>query len=185
MRSIRDIISLINETLGHKFRDIRGYGVATTIRRGEELLPVSNEQYIGLDDSFAIQVYHKILGITMTESTQGGYGRNSNTQINTYSMAMIVASDEKKTKLMPDQVALVIQSAIYNIPFSTDFFRSVEVSIRNVVLNSEQTYQQEYRSDSYRLSEYQSLTQINYSVEITWKPGCFVACPEDLIHCKN
>lgn len=186
MRSIRDIVQEINKVIEVTFRDAKTYGIARTAVRGEELLPTIDEQYIGIDDTYALQVYHKLSQITMgTRNGRAGYGDNTADPLNTYSMVMVVMSDEQRTKLMADQIALVIQSAIYNISYSTDFFRSVDVSIRSVILNSEQVYQQEYRSDSYRLSEKQSLMQINYSVEITWKPGCFAVCPEDFINCKN
>lgn len=186
MRSIRELVNALNDSLNATFKEVKSYGIARSVKRGEELLPVIDEQYIGIDDSFSLQVYHKITGITMSvPDTRQGYGRNFGDQVNTYAMQMIVANDSQKTKLMSDQIALVIQSMLYNITFPTDFFRSVDVSLRSVILNSEQVYQQEYRSDSFRLNEYQSLSQINYSVEIAFKPGCFVVCPEDLIHCKN
>lgn len=184
MRSIRDIVQNINDALCGVFKGAQVYGIARTAIREDGLIPVIQEKYIGIDDNFALQVYHKINGITISTRPGSGVGRDPGHNVNTFQMSMIVYSSEKRTKLAADQIALIIQSVVPKI-ISSDFFLSIRTQLTSVILNSQQVYAQEYKSDTFRLDEYQSLTQINYTVEIAFKTGCFDICPEDLEQCKN
>lgn len=185
MRSIRDIVNCINCSLEDFFdKSFKAYGIAYPGIRGEESLPVSSGVYVGIDDIYATQVYHKINGINISKVRGTGVGRNQDDTLHTYQMSMIWYNSENKNNIPPDQLALIVNHKIPKI-FHSDFFKTVRVSLTNVILNSQQVYQQEYKSDTFRLGEYESLTQINYTVETVIKTGCFEICPEDLQKCKN
>lgn len=185
MRSIRDIVKEINCQLEKVFPvGFIAYGVARTVIREDGYLPMVDDKYVGIDDNYALQLYHKINGITINKTRGTGWGNSPGYAVNTYQMSMVVFDNELKTKLASDEVVTLFQAAIPHT-ISTDFFKSIRISLSSVVLNSQAVYAEEYKSDTYRLSESQSLSKINYNVEIVFKTDCFEICPEDLQKCKN
>jgi len=183
MLSIRDIVTQINTKLSTVFTvGFKPYGIAKTVTRGAETLPSIDETYIGIDDINALQVYHKLNTINLTQKTNSGYGDDIYYNINTYRLSMIAFNNKKRTKLNDDELALIIQSAFPKI--ITSDYLSVRNTMTGVILNSQSIYAQEYKSERYRLDENQSLFQIEYNTEIIFKTDCLVLCPEDLT-CKN
>lgn len=171
--SVRNIISDINTRLEGIFKGAKFYGVATSVEREGRVQPSVNEQPVSFDDSYAMQVYHK-LG-NMVVSYQQGYGNTMNAT-NTYAVSAVVFNNEKITKLKSDEIAMIIQSILS---------LNNSVKLTGIILNSQQVFAQEYRGTVYSLGEYQSLMQLNYTVEISFKGNCFNLCPEDFSNCKN
>lgn len=172
-QSIRNTVCLINDALGQVFKGSKLYGVATSVGKEGKYQPVVDEKPVSYDDSYALQLYHKVNEITVSSSR--GFGREIDT-VNTFAMSAIVFNNEKKTKLKADEIAMIIQSFISNIS-------TAEITPTRIILNSEAIFSTEYRGHSYHLPEYMSLMQFNYSVAITFKGGCFDLCPEDFSHC--
>lgn len=181
MPSIHNIVAQLNTTISGIFPEVKTYGIAQSARRDEEVLPYYNEQYIGIDDTYKMQVYHKLNSMTSTIRPANGYGDSQGVQVNTYGMSMIVFINKI---LERDEVVLLIQS---NFPetLTSSFYRSVRLTFNNAILNSANVYQQEYQTDKYRLFGGQYLIQINYSLETVFKKGCFIKCPEDIQKCLN
>lgn len=175
-QSIRNIINDLNSALNAVFKGARFYGAAVSVEREGKVQPVVNELPVGFDDVYAMQVYHKINGATITYKP--GFGDQSQT-INTFSLSLFVFNNEKRTGLKSDEIAMIIQSV-----FASKNILSVRILPTAIILNSALIYATEYRGSDYRLSEYQSLIQMNYNVEITFKSGCFDLCPEDFSQCK-
>jgi hypothetical protein len=123
-----------------------------------------------------MQVYHKINGATITYKP--GFGDQLKT-VNTFSLSLFVFNNEKRTGLKSDEIAMIIQSV-----FAAQNILSARILPTAIILNTPLIYATEYRGSDYRLSEYQSLMQMNYSVEVTFKIGCFDLCPEDFSQCK-
>lgn len=180
MRSIHDIVQKINEAIPVDSRDT--YGIVTMSRRGDQIIPSIDGKYIGIDDTYPMRVYHKINGMTSQLRAGSGYGDSVGDQVNTYQMSMIVFNDKKRTKLSSDQMVLMLQ---VNTPrrVASELFKSIRITYTNAILNDVQVFAQEYGSTDYRLKDGQSLIQINYTVEATYKEGCFAKCPEDF--CNN
>lgn len=175
-QSIHNTICQLNGVLSPVFKGGNFYGIAVLTDREGKWQPVAGEIPVSYDDSYALQVYHKINGITITYKP--GVGRNDNT-INTFAMSAIVFNNEKKTGLRQDEVAMIFQSLIANININ-----SVGITPVSVILNSPAIFASEYRGHDYRLPADMSLMQINYNVDITFKSGCFDLCPEDFSQCK-
>lgn len=172
-QSVRNIISDINASLSLIFKGAKFYGVATSVEREGRMQPVVDEVSVTFDDSYALQMYHKIGALSV--AYQQGYGNTMNT-INTYAISAIVFNNEKITKLKSDEVAMIIQSILATNDSAT---------LIGVILNSQQVFATEYRGTPYYLNEYQTLMQINYTVDISFKGNCFNLCPEDFSNCKN
>lgn len=176
-QSIRNIVSEINESLKGVFKGSKIYGIATLVEREGKGLPVADEQAVSFDDSYAMQLYHRVQGANIAYTT--GYGNTQNA-INTYQASMFVFNNEKITNLKTDEIAMIIQSAL-----SVHNITSVRILPTQIILNSQQVFATEYRGIPYALNEYQSLMQINYTVEITFKGLCFNLCPGDFSKCPN
>ena len=176
-QSIRNIISQINNTLNGIFKGSKIYGVATLVEREGKSQPVVDSLPVSYDDSYALQMYHRLQGVAI--SYEPGYG-NTKTTTNTFQISAVVFNNEKITKIKTDEIALIIQSVLSGLNI-----HSVEILPTQIILNSQQIFSTEYRGVNYALNEYQSLMQINYTVEITFKGVCFNLCPEDFSNCKT
>lgn len=181
MRSIHDIVTALNAGIRDRF-DAKTYGITIDQVRGNDILPTENEQYIGLDDIYKIQVYHKLNSMTNQLRQRSGYGDSRGDQVNVFNMSMIVFHNEKRTGFKTDQLVLVLQA---NSPrqVPSEYFKSVYITYQNVVLNDAVVWRQEYGQSPYKLKSGQRLIQINYTVEATYKDGCFAKCLEDI--CNN
>lgn len=181
MRSIHDIIKVINDQLCQAINGATVYGIATAARRGDQLLPSIDGKYVGLTDvAGSIQVYHKLLNITSQIVPGNGYGDSTGDQSNVYGLSMIVYHNRKLTKMKDDQLVLIMQA---NTPrkVRSEFFKSIGVTYATANLDGPKIYAQEYGSgEKYPLGPDQNLIQINYSVRAIYKEGCFQE-----VLCKN
>lgn len=180
MRSIRDIVGFINSQVAELLPGIKTCGVAKLTKRDKETLPAEGETYIGIDDTYKAQVYHKVNGLTISRQANG-FGDKVK-KLYTYQMSMILFLNRANTE--PEDIVAMIDT---NIPqqIKTDYTQRVTINFLSAILNDEQVYSQEYKnSDTYRLGVGQRLLQINYTLEALYKPGCFDVCPEE-INCKN
>jgi hypothetical protein len=182
MRSIHDIVLLLNDSLTGLFSSKRLsgsalYGIAEAVKRNTETLPELDEKYVGIDDIHPAIIYHKLNAMTSSIKPATGYGRGVGDHANTYSISAVVFLDRGKTGLYPDELLLMIQA---NFPeqIRLDPYKSIRVAFGSVVLNSSQVYQQEYTSDTYRLKANQYLFKINYTVEAVFSKNCFDKCPD-------
>lgn len=185
-QSIRNIISIINTSLAGIFKGSKLYGVAVLVEREGRGKPVVDEQPVGYDDSYAMQMYHRLTG-PITITYQPGYGDTTNT-VNAFQVSAFVFNNEKITKLKTDEIAMVIQSVLQVLNIDKAVLTAsktnyVRVLPTQIILNSQQIFATEYRGVDYALNEYQSLLQINYTVEISFKGICFDLCPEDFAPC--
>ena len=168
-QSIRNIISGLNESLALVFNGAKFYGVATSVDKEGKLQPVVDERPVSFDDSYALQLYHKINKISV--AYKPGFG-DQNKTINTFDLSAYVFNNERLTKLKTDEIAMIIQSS-----FANQNIQSVRILPSSIILNTAQIFATEYRGVDFRLTEYHSLMQFNYQVEITFKSGCFDLCP--------
>lgn len=172
-QSIRNIVTDINTSLAGIFKGAKLYGVATSVEREGKSQPVVNELPVGFDDSYAMQMYHKINDIKIAYTP--GYQRQPDVT-NTFSMSAFVFNNEKITRLKSDEIAMIMQF----------YFNSTNnILPASVILDSQAIFAREYRGTSYALSEYASLFQFNYTVAIAFQRGCFDLCPEDFSQCKT
>lgn len=178
-QSIRDIVCQINASLETVFKGAKFYGVATSVDREGKLRPVVNDQYVGFDNSFAFQMYHKINQVTTQRIRNTGFGRIED-RVNVFQMSAFVFNNEPRTKLKTDHIALMLDSILATINII-----SVRILPVNFILNTQAIYSTEYRGAEFSLSEHHSLLQMNYNIEMTLKSGCFEVCPEDFLSSKN
>lgn len=176
MKSIRDIISSLNETIELP-KGSAVYGVAELVPRDDQTLPEIDGKFVGIDDTHPVRIYHRILGMSSKIDVKGGYGNAVGDVLNTYSIAMVVFLQHERAKLYPDQLILFIQA---NMPDRLKMipYKDIKVTFTGASLDSQTNWTQEYRSGTdYRLKSDQFLFKINYSIETIFSKGCFKECP--------
>lgn len=177
---LHSIVDWINESLAGIIPGAKFYGIARTAAKDDKILPVTeNEKYIGLDDTYPAQIYHKHLTISSANVPNSGYGDNLSSLSNTYGMAMVAFIDEKKTGIKADELYTIIQAKITGI-LKIEGYKSVRVSVANAILNDGQVWAQEYGNTPLRLTISQRLIQIGYSVVMTLDKNCI-----KIPNCKN
>lgn len=181
-------IQKINDGLSEmasKFTGSRVFGLAQSIIRqsgdNTQLLPtivdLSGEgTYIGVDDAAPLTIYHKSNSIAVSEKQGSGYGDNRSNKTYTYSNALVVFMDRKALGMLPDELILFIQA---NLPDSLKIgnYKSVNVRMQNIILNSQQVFASEYQNVDYRIPPRFSLFAINYQIESVFDKNCFATCP--------
>lgn len=177
--SIHHIVKLLNTTIDKLFPATQVFGIAKSAIRGEERWPYLDGAYIGIDDKNALQVYHKVNAMASTLKTLPAYGNSRGSQVNSYNMAMIVFNNQRRTNLKADELVLLIQSRFPSV-LPSQYYQSIRLQFNSAILNDETVFAQEYTA-SFKLTEFQNLIQINYTLETTFKHGCFITCPEDIL----
>lgn len=176
MHSIRDIISSLNELIELP-KGSELFGVAELVSRGESTLPEINGKFVGIDDTYPVRIYHRVISMTSKVDPKGGYGNSAGDIINTYSVVMVVFLQHERSGKYPDELILHIQS---NMPDMIRLipYKNIRVIFTGAGLDSQSNWAQEYRTgDNYRLKSDQFLFKINYSIETTFSKGCFKECP--------
>lgn len=169
---IHQIIDIINSSLTDLIAGGQWQGIATT----ERDQPVIAEKPAGIDDKYPVRAYHK-LG-TLTSRPVDGMGRTSDQQ-NTYSNSMVVFLNRTRCKTYPDELLLAIQANIPEV-IKMQPYSSVTITINRTDLDSGTVYAQEYPgAKELRLKKDQYLFRITYTVETTFKKGCFKTCPQN------
>ena len=179
MLSISDIVNWSNEKICPLIAGLKSYGIAKTAVKDSGIMPYIDEQYIGIDDTYKAQIYHKQLSITSSVVTRSGYGDSDANLQNTYGMAMFVYFNEEKCGSRADELYTYIQTVITGI-LKAEGYKSVRVNVLNAVLNDSQVWAQEYGQTPYRLAGSQRLIQINYSIVMVFEKNC-ITIPQ----CKN
>lgn len=173
--SIHNIVATINSSLSGLITGGKWHGVASTVRRNNVSQPEANGKYIGIDDVHPLIAYHKLISLTSAVTRGSGYGDSLGAIKNTYTNALIVFVNRDKCGFHADEVMLAIQA---NIPDMLNVapYKSVQTNITRIDLDSETVYGDEYTNSSYRLRPEQYLFRINYTIETTFKKGCFDKC---------
>jgi hypothetical protein len=180
---IRDIVSMINQKLCDLIPGWQLYGIAQTVAKDANVtMPAENETYIGIDDTFPAQVYHKINGIQIVKLSSG-YGDSQNLVYN-YQMAMIIFLNRNRIDIRPEDLVIMIQGTLPQ-RMQMKGIVNMNINFNSVNMNDQQVFTQEYKDASiYKIGLNQNLFQINYNLEITYKPSCFEVCPPKDV-CKN
>lgn len=173
MLSVYNIIDEINSSF--KFKG-KWQGVAELLTRDNITVPAINEKHCGVDDKEPLVAYHRLGSLaSATPRTNPGYGRE-NDVVNTYTNSMVLFINRRLLKMYPDEVFLALQ-AVAPTHLALPPYKSVLFNIRDVVMSSQNVWQQEYTNAAqYRLKPDQYLIKINYQIEATFKKGCFAKC---------
>jgi hypothetical protein len=171
MLSILDITGFVNSKVEKIMPGLKPYGIAKTAIKGDGLAPYTDEKYIGIDDTFKAQAYHKQLTINSATIANSGYGDDEADLQNTFGMALIIYFNEEKCGFSADKLYTFIQSAITG-RLKSKGFKSVRVSVSSAILNDAQVWAQEYGATQYKLAGPQRLIQVNYTIVMVYDKEC-------------
>jgi len=179
MLSINDISLWVNERLSGLIPGIKSYGIAKSAIKGESFAPYIDDNYVGLDDTYPAQSYHKELSVSSQSVNGRAYGDNEFLLQNTYTMSLIVFFNENKIGFKADQLYIFIQSLITGV-LKAEGYKTIRVNVTNAILNDGQVWASEYGNTAYKLSGSQRLMQINYNAVILFDKKCI-----EIPNCKN
>jgi hypothetical protein len=176
MFSIRDIISSLNCSLELPSKsDING--VAELVPRDDQTIPEIDGKFVGIDDTYPVRIYHRILSCSTKLVLGSAYGESAGDISNTFSNVMVVFMQHERAKMYPDELLMLIQ-AKFPANVKAVPYKNVKIVFSGAQLDSQAVWSQEYSGGTdYRLKSDQFLFKINYSIETIFSKGCFDQCP--------
>ena len=149
---------------------------------GTRVFPVvydltGNGTKINPDDTYPIQIYHKILNKTY-QVKPSSVGSRANVVSEKTDVKMIVAGWTSRLQLTQEDLEALITS---NFPdqispslYTPLRLQNLVVTLQSSVLDRAQVYAGEYRGIPYQVRPEQILFSIRYQIESTYKKGCFI-----------
>ena len=134
------------------------------------------------DDTYPIQIYHKILNKSY-QIKPSSVGNRSNVISEKTDVKMVVAGWTNRLGLTQEDLEALIAS---NFPDQIDAslytplkLQNLVVTLQSSVLDRAQVYAGEYRGVPFQVRPEQILFAIRYQIESTYKKGCFIIsdCP--------
>lgn len=193
-----EIITLVNNTIrdssltDKRFSGAKLEGIACQVSRqaeGEtvETLPaiISDnqvERYVGVDDSFPLQLYHRILG-----NSYGGaekkqqYGDDISLKTCATEVVMVVFAKRSAMKMPGEQLEMLIASGFPDI-FTREqiatmaAMAAVKVTLRSSDMDSFRVWGNEYKNIAFPLGPEDILFSMNYRIDSSYQKGCFKIC---------
>ena len=149
---------------------------------GTRVFPVvydltGNGTKINPDDTYPIQIYHKILNKTY-QVKPSSVGSRANVVSEKADVKMVVAGWTSRLQLTQEDLEALITS---NFPdqispslYTPLRLQNLFVTLQSSVLDRAQVYAGEYRGIPYQVRPEQILFSIRYQIESTYKKGCFI-----------
>jgi hypothetical protein len=187
MARLKEIVAFINNTLETKaFKDKRFiaglHGIATMVEYQGAIVPciINNDadgKYVGLDDSFSVQVYHKNNGtvsLVVTSSDQFGDGNPVITR--RYNMSMMVMGKRKLLDLTPEQLETIIDASFPDqLPaqLRNDFkLNNCSIGFSGTDHNSSTLLKREYGQPDKKYDLEMIIFEMKYTIECIYKKSC-------------
>lgn len=161
-------------------------GIAYTYLKDKtDTLPgISNDKgdikYVGIDDKYSLNVYHKIINTTPTKSiTARQYGDgNKSTKVVTQ-MSVIVFANRTKLGIQQEVLANYILAAmptnINRAILLEESLSDCTIDVLKINFDSSGLYKREYLTES-KLKPHQMLFEISYQITYTFNSDCVKTC---------
>lgn len=159
------------------------YQVTRETTDGDQIFPAlfnngEVERYIGVDDTFPLIVYHRVLNNSYSQDT-----KYTDTYVSTTNMVMVVYAKRSKVNLTPDQVeAMIVGGFPQFIKTGTleamglDGMMNVQFIPGTTTLNPLEVFAGEYKNVAYRLGADEVLFSIRYTILTTFNKDCLTNC---------
>lgn len=128
------------------------------------------------DDSFPLQIYHKILGSVIRVNPNLQYGRTEDVLTRTVSLSMVAISQRAKTKLSAEELDLLL---LYGMPYGLDKqsiknlnLKSCNINVLGTDFDSQAIYSREWPSAGKPLSPDLVILEIKYQIGCTFNRKC-------------
>jgi hypothetical protein len=141
-----------------------------------------NGTKVNPDDTYPIQIYHKILNKTY-QVKPTSVGDRANVVSEKTDVKMVVAGWTSRLGLAQEDLEALITSTfpdqISAALYAPLKLQNLVITLQSSVLDRAQVYRDEYRGLPYQVKPEQILFAIRYQIESTYKKGCFIIsdCP--------
>ena len=184
MKYLDFITGIINEavTASLPVDNVQILGVAQLVRTERQGRPVTwpavytekgELTYAGIDDKYAVCAYHRAMSMA-NQFVSGGYGDSIGDMRLTHRMSFVVYAHRDAIGMNADQLALhlhfIIPELVKELP---RHFKQVRINISDVVLNTEQVFNEEFRNVDFFLGPEHVLLKCNYTIESIINKRCF------------
>lgn len=129
--------------------------------------------YVGLDDTYPLQLYHRMLTLAISYPAASGYGDSQADTLNTFGMLMVVYMQQRRVDLALDELLLTLQELIqFQQPIAP--YKMITVRATGTQLVSSTVFGQEYQNTGDRIPPGAFLFSISYQVEVRYRKGCIL-----------
>lgn len=182
---IAEVINIINHQLVCCMpRGSRLYSLAQLMARPQvgtdavQTLPAVVDKYgegtyVGIDDTFPLQLYHRMLTLSVSYPPASGYGDATADTTNTFGMLMVVYMNLKRVDMTVDEMVLSLQGLLgFSKPVRP--YKLITVRVTGAQLVGSTVFAQEYQNTGDRIPPGAALFSISYQVEARFTSGCIM-----------
>lgn len=141
-----------------------------------------NGQKVNPDDTYPIQLYHRLLGISYS-ALPSSVGDHSNEVLERIEMRLVVMGWANRLYLSQEDLAALITSGFPDQIAASLYaplkLQHLNITLQSAVMDRLQVFREEYKGLPYMVKPEQVLFALRYQIESRWKKGCFMIsdCP--------
>lgn len=192
MSRVGKIVDIINDNLisgqfsTNKFKPANIKCIAELYKKDdngvEKTIPgvidfVGNIDYVGMDDKYKFQIYHRILNSEFDDNEEESFG-NMKRVHHTHNMIMVVMYDITKVKEHKEEIIAGIGDAwtyqLTTAQLTTLSLNNVKINGGTFSVNSDEVFESEFKT-SKRKSNWVFIS-FTYTIEEFNRQGCFSIC---------
>lgn len=188
MSRLNEIVTIINNNLVsnsfnvNQFKPSKVKCIAELYRKENKTLPgvidfSGNIDYVGADDAYNFQMYHRVLSANFDDDVENEYG-NKVYMHEVSNMILVVMYDITKVKVRKEDVMALIADG-WTYQFTPTQLTALDIIDLNItggdfVTNSDEVFANEY-GEGERKPEWVFFS-FNYTIETNNKKGCYSIC---------
>jgi hypothetical protein len=190
MAKEHDIVDYINSELStlqfnsSRFQKGSIKGIAELITEEEVTRPALVDRfgdctYVGIDDSYPFQLYHRVIQPAASENVEEEFGGRKNIKENT-EMLMVVMGDRQRLHLTAEDIKTGIVAALpLELPVSE--LNSLGLRSANIIpgsfnWNRREVYEGEFALEETLLKPNTIMFSFSYVIETVFDQACFTLC---------
>lgn len=193
---LKNIVAYINDALCTALSDGRYdksvfNGIAITMPRPQgdnttDLFPVYTDdkgegQYVGYDDAFSLQVYHKNNGVIYTQPEEEQFGNNNKVQKGVAQMSMIITGFRRALKMSPEEMTEAVLKSLPSLMdkanLTANQLMSVKINPASADFNTMAVFGREYKVKSLKaLQPDIMMVELKYKIECIFDTRCINTC---------
>lgn len=135
--------------------------------------------YVGLDDTYSFQIYHRVIQPAAGENVDEEFGGRKNIKENT-EMLMVVMGDRSRLQLTAEDIKTGIVAALpLELPASelnSLGLRSANIIPGNFNWNRQEVYEGEFKLEETLLKTNTIMFSFSYVIESVFDQACFTLC---------
>lgn len=197
MPYLNELVILINEAIrtssltDKRFSSAKLEGIAVQVLRNgpndaQEVFPAivklnEVERYIGVDDTYPLTIYHRILGNTYSEDAkQGQFGDGFTAQMCSTDALMVVFAKRSAIRMTAEQLEALLVAGFPDqfVQGQMDGLQifSARATLTASTMDVFTVFSTEYRGTKFFLGPEDILFAMRYKIESRYRKSCFKIC---------